>query len=58
MAKEVQTMAASCPAHGPVQATRELPGSGFPWVVNAARRWWAGRQPYRCPTCKEPVTTG
>jgi hypothetical protein len=56
MAKEVQTLTASCPTHGPVLATREMPGSGFPWVVNGVRRWLAKREPYRCPTCKQPVT--
>jgi hypothetical protein len=57
MAKEVQTVTASCPTHGPVQARREIPGTGFPWIVNAVRRSIAKRQPYRCPTCGGPVAT-
>ncbi len=57
MPKEVQTKAGSCPDHGAVQATREIPGAGFPFIVNAVRRWLAKRRPFRCPECGTPVTT-
>jgi hypothetical protein len=57
MPKELQTRTGSCPEHGVVQATREVPGSGFPWIVNAVRRAIAKRRPYRCPACGKPVTT-
>ncbi len=57
MRKEVQTKAGSCPDHGAVQATREIPGAGFPFIVNAVRRWLAKRRPFRCPECGTPVTT-
>ena len=54
---EVQTRSGSCPTHGAVEGTREVPGSGFPFVVNAVRRYMARKKPYRCPTCGAPVTT-
>ena len=57
MPKEVQTKAGSCTVHGAVQATREIPGAGFPFLVNAVRRRLARRQPFRCPECGAPVTT-
>jgi hypothetical protein len=55
--KEIETKAASCPDHGAVEATREIPGSGFPFIVNAVRRYFARRRPFRCPECGTPVTT-
>jgi hypothetical protein len=57
MPTELQTRTGSCPEHGVVQATREVPASGFPWVVSAVRRWIAKRRSYRCPTCGNPVTS-
>lgn len=57
MPKELQTQTASCPEHGVVEATREIPGKGFPWIVNVVRRAIAQRRSYRCPTCGKPVTT-
>ena len=57
MAKEVQTLNGTCPTHGAVEGKREIPGSGFPFVVNAVRRYFAKRRPYKCPTCGGPVTT-
>ena len=57
MATETQTRAAVCPTHGTVEATRELPRPGFPFVINAVRRALAARRPYRCPTCGAVVTT-
>jgi hypothetical protein len=56
MASETQIRKGTCPTHGPVEATREMPGSGFPFLVNALRRQIAGRRPYCCPTCGAPVT--
>jgi hypothetical protein len=58
MATTTETRTAVCPTHGRVQATRELPKAGFPFVVYAVRRALAARQPFRCPTCGEAVTTG
>jgi hypothetical protein len=58
MAKEVQTRSGTCPSHGAVDARREIPGSGFPWIVNGVWRWFAQRRPYRCPTCGASVEIG
>lgn len=57
MANDVQTRKGNCPTHGTVEATREIPRSGFPYLINAARRFIAQRRPYHCPTCGAPVTT-
>jgi hypothetical protein len=56
MAKEVETQTGRCPTHGTVQATREVPEIGFPFVYFAVARAIARRRPYRCPTCGAPVT--
>jgi RNA polymerase subunit RPABC4/transcription elongation factor Spt4 len=58
MATETQTSTGVCPTHGTVEATREMPKAGFPWIVNAARRAIADKRPYRCPTCGAEVTSG
>ena len=55
MAKEVQTQAGRCSTHGTVQATREIPEMGFPFVVYAIRRALAQRRPYLCPECGTAV---
>jgi len=57
MASETQTRTGTCPTHGAVEATRQVPRAGFPFVVFAVRRLLAARRPYRCPTCGQPVTT-
>jgi hypothetical protein len=38
MAKEIQAQAGRCSTHGTVQATREIPQMGFPYVVYAIWR--------------------
>ena len=48
---EPETTTARCATHGLVQATKEIPAMGFPFVVYAARRYLARRRPFRCPTC-------
>ena len=58
MAKErfrVQTVAGRCPTHGDVQATKEVPNPGFPFIVYAFERVGSVFQPYRCPQCGEKV---
>jgi hypothetical protein len=55
MATEVQTHAGRCATHGIVQATREIPQLGFPYVVYAIRRALAQRRPYLCPECGAAV---
>jgi hypothetical protein len=57
MATETQTRTGTCPTHGTVEATREMPKAGFPWLVNVVRRAMAARRPYHCPTCGANVTT-
>ena len=55
MAQEVQTQAGRCATHGTVQATREVPEMGFPFVVYAVLRAVAQRRPFRCPECGAAV---
>ncbi len=55
MAKEVQTHAGRCSTHGTVQATREVPETGFPYVVYAIWRALAQRRPFLCPECGAAV---
>ena len=57
MATEVQTQAGRCSTHGTVQATREIPQMGFPYVVYAIRRAVAQRRSYLCPECGAAVQT-
>jgi hypothetical protein len=56
VAAETQTRTGTCPTHGTVEATREMPRPGFPFVIFAIRRLVALRRPYRCPTCGAAVT--
>jgi hypothetical protein len=51
MTREVQTQAGRCSTHGTVEATREIPKMGFPFVVYAIRRAVARRRPFLCPEC-------
>ena len=55
MATEVQTQAGRCSTHGAVQATREIPKMGFPFVIYAIWRSFAQRRPYLCPECGAAV---
>jgi hypothetical protein len=57
VATETQTSSGRCPTHGDVEGTRDMPGSGFPWVYNAVRRMIARRRPFRCPDCGAAVET-
>lgn len=56
MATEVETQTGRCATHGTVEATREIPKMGFPFIVYAVRRARAKRRPFLCPDCGEPVT--
>lgn len=51
MPREIQTQAGRCATHGTVQATREIPKMGFPFVIYAVWRAIAQRRPFRCPEC-------
>ena len=55
MAAEVQTQTGRCATHGVVEATREIPGWGFPFIVYAFLRSRAKRKPFLCPECGEVV---
>jgi hypothetical protein len=55
MAKEVQTQTGQCATHGTVEATREIPKMGFPYVYFAVMRSIAQRRLYRCPQCGAAV---
>jgi hypothetical protein len=57
MPLETETRTGRCASHGTVDATRDMPKSGFPWIINALRRLIAGRRPFRCPICDAPVET-
>lgn len=57
MAKETETQTGRCPEHGEVQATREIPKMGFPFVYFSVARAMARRKPFRCPDCGKPVTS-
>ena len=57
MITEVQTQAGRCSTHGTVQATRQVPQTGFPFVLYAIRRALAQRRPYLCPQCGAAVQT-
>ena len=58
MATETQTATGTCPTHGTVRATREIPRVTFPPVITAVMRAVAKRRrPYLCPTCHHEVET-
>jgi hypothetical protein len=57
MPTEVQTHAGRCATHGTVQATREVPKMGFPYVVYAIWRALTQRRPFLCPECGAAVQT-
>ena len=54
MAKEVQTQAGRCATHGTVEATREVPKTGFPFIVYAIWRAAAQRRPFLCQNAEQP----
>lgn len=56
MATETETRTAQCETHGSVQAEREMPKMGWPFIYYAAVRAMAKRRPFRCPECGQPVT--
>ena len=55
MATEIQTQTGQCATHGTVQATRDIPKMGFPYIVYAYLRCRAKRKPFLCPECGEAV---
>ncbi len=57
MATATETRTGACPTHGTVEASREMPRLGFPFLYFGVRRLLARKRPFRCPTCGQPVTT-
>ena len=55
MAKEIQTQSGRCPTHGSVEATRQIPAMGFPFIIYAVLRSFAKRRPFVCPECGAAV---
>jgi hypothetical protein len=55
MATEIQTQTGRCATHGTVQATRDIPKMGFPFILYAYLRSRAKRKPFLCPECGEAV---
>ena len=55
MAREIQHQTGRCERHGTVEATREIPRMGFPFVVYAIWRAVAKRGPFLCPECGAAV---
>ena len=58
MATEIETQTGRCATHGTVEATREVPRMGFPFIVYGVMRAMAKRRPFTCPECGAAVTTG
>jgi hypothetical protein len=56
MANEIETETGRCATHGTVEATREIPGMGFPFIYFAIARALAKRRPFLCPECGSAVT--
>jgi len=54
---ETETRTGTCSDHGQVEATREIPRMGFPYLYFAVTRAMARRRPFHCPTCGAAVTT-
>ena len=55
MATETETQTGRCATHGTVQATRDIPKMGFPFIYYAIARSRAKRKPFLCPECGEAV---
>ena len=54
--KETQTVQATCPKHGQVQAVRQVPKVKFPFLITGPARYFAARRPYHCPECGAKVS--
>lgn len=55
MATETETLTGQCAVHGRVEATRDIPKMGFPFLLYTYLRSRARRKPYLCPECGEAV---
>jgi hypothetical protein len=52
---ETRTRRGTCPTHGQVAATKQVPKLKFPIVVSGIARGAAAIRPYRCPDCGAKV---
>src|SRR6516165_1019576 len=55
MATEVETQPGHCATHGTVEATREIPAAGWPFIYYAIRRARARKRPFLCRTAASPL---
>jgi hypothetical protein len=46
----------TCPTHGRVTATKQVPKLKFPFVITGVARGAAAMRPYRCPNCGAKVS--
>jgi hypothetical protein len=54
---EIETRPGDCATHGRVEATRELPRMGFPFIYYGLIRMLAKRRPFKCPNCGSPIAS-
>lgn len=53
---ETETLPGNCVTHGRVEAIRQIPKMGFPFLYYGVIRMLAKRRPLKCPTCGSAVT--
>ena len=51
-----QVRTGRCAQHGMVRALRQMPKPQWPFFVYFFKRAKAGRAPFTCPECGQPVT--
>jgi hypothetical protein len=54
--KETQILQGTCPTHGSVRASKEVPKLKFPFLITGPARGLASLKPYRCPSCGAKVS--
>jgi hypothetical protein len=55
-ATKVKTKAGTCPTHGSVQATKEVPVFTPPGLFYVFKVMGSAFEPYRCPQCGSKVS--
>ena len=48
---ETRTRQGTCPIHGQVTASKQVPKLKFPFVITSIARGTAAMRRYRCPEC-------
>lgn len=56
MATKTEIRSGTCPDHGSVEGTRELPRPSFPFIIYGIRLFLARRKPFLCPSCSLPLS--